>query len=263
MLFYLKTRGSFRSGGYNGTLNPVGIVALGGSNFFKSETTKDIEAGFKYSGRAFGRPTTLNLAVFNQWIRNVQRVEFPDPDGPAGPLASIAFTTNVPKERVRGIEAEATIMPAEWLRVGGQFALTDADFTRNQVVLFGATYAYGPVGDTPRTSGTGWAELLVPMAPNAGEVSLRGEVYAQTGQYFSNAANSISPRTRLPGYALVNGRLSWTGIMGSNFSAALFGENLTKEEYFVGGMQLAVALGQNGAVVGKPRTYGLEVSMKF
>ncbi|MEW9856326.1 TonB-dependent receptor [Novosphingobium sp. M1R2S20] len=263
LLFYLKTRGSFRSGGYNGTLDPVGIVALGGSNFFRSETTQDIEGGVNFSGRAFGGPASFSLAVFNQWIQDVQRVEFPDPDGPAGPLASIAFTTNVPSERVRGIEAEGAVMPAEWLRVGGQLALTDADFTDNQVVLFGSTYSYGPVGDTPRASGTGWAEFSLPMAPNTGEVMLRGEVYAQTGQYFSNAADSIAPRTRLPGYALVNGRLSWNDIMGSNFSAALFGDNLLDEEYFVGGMQLAVALGHNGAVVGRPRTYGLEVTLRY
>jgi iron complex outermembrane receptor protein len=263
LLLYFKTRGSFRSGGYNGTLDPVGIVALGGSNYFKSETTQDIEGGIKYGGRAFGHPASLSLAVFNQWIQDVQRVEFPDPDGATGPLASIAFTTNVPAERVRGIEAEGTIMPAQWLRVGGQLALTDADFTDNQVKLFGSIYSYGPVGDTPKASGTAWAEIMAPMGETSGEVTLRGEVYAQTGQYFSNAAASVSPRTRLPGYALVNGRLSWKEIKGTNFSAALFGENLLDQEYFVGGMQLAVALGHNGAVVGKPRTYGVELSYAF
>lgn len=263
LLLYLKTRGSFRSGGYNGTLNPVGIVQLGGSNFFKSETTQDIEAGLKFSGQVMDRPATLNVAIFNQWIQDVQRVEFPDPDGAAGPLASIAFTTNVPAERVRGIEVEATIAPAAWLRMGGQLALTDADFTKNKVVLFGSTYSYGPVGDTPKASGTGWAEVSLPVSADAGELSLRGEVYSQTGQYFSNAASSVSPRTRLPGYTLVNGRLSWKDIMGSNVSAALYGENLLDDPYFVGGMQLAVALGHNGAVVGKPRTYGLEVSLNF
>jgi iron complex outermembrane receptor protein len=263
LLLYLKTRGSFRSGGYNGTLSPTGIVALGGSNFFKSEKTQDIEAGAKYAGRLFGRRATLDVALYNQWIQNVQRVEFPDPDGPAGPIASIAFTTNVPAERVRGIEVEATAQPAEWLRSGGQLAITDAKFTKNRVELFGTTFVYGPVGDTPKASGTFWSELLLPANRALGEISLRGEIYAQRGQYFSNAANSVSPRTRLPGYALVNGRLSWNDIAGSQVSAALYADNLLGEEYFVGGMQLAVALGHNAAVVGRPRTYGAELSVKF
>ncbi|GAA0315285.1 hypothetical protein GCM10009087_27150 [Sphingomonas oligophenolica] len=262
VLLYLKTRGSFRAGGYNGTLNPVSIAALGASPFFNSETTQDIEGGVKFNGNAFGRRATLNLALFNQWIQHVQRVEFPDPDG-AGPIASIAFTTNVPAERVRGLELEGSINPADWLRVGGQLALTDAKFTKNTVVLFGNSFSYGPVGDTPKSSGTLWAEITSPIDPAVGQLALRGEVYAQSGQYFSNAADTIAPRTRLPGYALVNGRLSLNDIGGSKLSAAVFGENLLDKQYFVGGMQLAVALGQNGAVVGKPRTYGVELSVKF
>lgn len=263
LMVYLKTRGSFRAGGYNGTLSPTGIVALGGSNFFKSETTQDIEGGAKFSGRVMGRPAMLNFAAYVQWIQDVQRVEFPDPDGPAGPLASIAVTTNVPDERVQGIEVEGSWMPAQWLKLGGQLALTDAKFTNNKVVLFGSSFAYGPVGDTPKSSGTGFAELYVPIDSSMGSVTLRGEVYAQTGQYFSNAADSVAPRTRLPGYTLVNGRLSWNDIAGSHVSAAVYGENLFDEQYFVGGMQLAVALGHNAAVVGKPRTYGVELSFKF
>lgn len=262
LMVYAKTRGSFRSGGYNGTLNPAAIFALGGTNLFESETTQDIEAGLKFAGDLGGRPATLNLALYNQWIQDVQRVEFPDPDG-AGPIASIAVTTNVPAERVRGLELDGSISPADWLRLGGQLALTDAKFTDNAVVLFGNTFRYGPVGDTPKTSGTAWAEVRVPMASAAGEVLVRGEVYAQSGQYFSNAAATVAPRTRLPGYALVNGRISWNDIMGTGLSAAIYGENLLDKEYFVGGMQLAVALGHNGAVVGKPRTYGVELSFKF
>lgn len=262
LLLYAKTRGSFRSGGYNGTINPA-LAGLDGRNFFKSETTKDVEAGLKYSGQLMDRPASFNLALFSQWIKNVQRVEFPDPDGAIGPLASIAFTTNVPKERVRGVEAELTFNPVEWLRVGGQLAVTDAKFTKNRVTLFGASYSYGPVGDTPKASGTLWAELALPLDETAGHLSVRGEVYAQDAQYFSNAANTIAPRTRLPGYALVNGRISWTEISGSQVSAALFADNLLDKAYFAGGMQLAVALGHNGAVVGKPRTYGAELSFKF
>jgi iron complex outermembrane recepter protein len=82
-------------------------------------------------------------------------------------------------------------------------------------------------------------------------------------QYFSNAAGSIAPDTRLPGYALLNGRLGWTDILGSGLSAALFGKNLLDRGYFVGGMTLAAALGHNAADVGEPRTFGLEITYRF
>jgi len=259
---YLKTRGSFRSGGFNGAAPPVNATATGGGNLFDSEHTQDIEGGLKYHGQVFGRPATINTALFMQWIQDVQRVEFPDPDGPGG-LASIAVTANVPSTRIWGGEVEVALRPADMLEIGGQAAYTNARFTNGKISLFGTPYSYGPVGDTPKLSGVVWAQLAIPVGEGAGDMSLRGEVYSQSAQYFSNAAASVAPGTRLPGYTLVNARLGWNDVMGSGFSAALWGRNLTKKAYFTGGMTLAAALGHNAAAVGEPRTYGLELSVKF
>lgn len=259
---YLKTRGSFRSGGFNGAAPPVNATATDGGNVFNSEHTQDIEAGLKFSGDLMGRPANFATAVFVQWIQDVQRVEFPDPDGPGG-LASIAVTANVPSSRIWGFEAQGAIRPADWLELGGSAAYTKATFTDGNITLFGVPYAYGPVGDTPKFSGTAYAQVSLPVGEDMGDLSLRGEVYGQSAQYFSNASASIAPGTRLPGYALVHARLDWADIAGSNFSAALFAKNLTDKAYFVGGMTLAAALGHNAAAVGEPRTYGLEISFKY
>ncbi|MEZ5742607.1 MAG: TonB-dependent receptor [Sphingomonadaceae bacterium] len=259
---YLKTRGSFRSGGFNGAAPPVNADATQGGNLFDSEHTQDVEGGFKWNGQAGGRPASFNFAAFIQWIQDVQRVEFPDPDGPGG-LASIAVTANVPSSRIWGFEAEGTVSPSPWLRVGAQGAYTKATFTDGNITLFGTPFSYGPVGDTPKASGVLWAEVYLPTDAAMGDLSLRGEVYGQSSQYFSNAADSIAPRTKLPGYALLNARLAWDNAMGSGFNAAVFGKNLTKERYFTGGMTLAAALGHNAAAVGEPRTYGVELSFEF
>lgn len=253
---YLKTRGSFRSGGFNGAAPPVNADATGGGNLFDSEHTRDVELGIKYHGSVLDRPATFNLALYQQWIDDVQRVEFPDPDGPGG-LTSIAVTANVPEAKVQGLELEASLMPASWLELGLSAAVSDASFTDGDINLFGNPYSYGPVGDTPKRSGVAYARITV------GEIALRTEVYAQTEQYFSNAAGSIAPGTRLPGYELFNARLSWTDILGSHLSATLFGKNLLDETYFAGGMTLAAALGHNAAAVGEPRTYGLEISYRY
>lgn len=259
---YLKTRGSFRSGGFNGSAPPINADATGGGNIFDSEHTKDVEAGLKYRGDVFGRQATFNVAVYKQWVEDVQRVEFPDPDG-AGPIVSIAVTANVPEAQIKGVELEASIKATSWLEVGLSGAYTDAEFTDNDIRLFGRDYSYGPVGDTPKKSGVAYVQVDVPTGSNFGEISLRSEVYAQSEQYFSNAAASIAPGTRLPSYELINARLSWNEIMGSGLSAALFGKNLSDETYFVGGMTLAAALGHNAAAVGEPRTYGLELSYRY
>ncbi|TAK34008.1 MAG: hypothetical protein EPO21_11040 [Chloroflexota bacterium] len=259
---YLKTRGSFRSGGFNGSAPPVDAIAQNGGNIFESEHTRDIEGGLKFRGDAFGRPATLSLGLYHQWIDDVQRVEFPDPDGPGG-LASIAVTANVPSAKVYGLELDAVILAADWLQIGMTGAYTHASFSDGNVELFGNPYQYGPVGDTPKASGTFFAQATFPTQGGEGDFSARCEVYGQTSQYFSNAADSVAPDTELPGYALVNARLQWTGIMGGNLSVALFGKNLLDKAYFTGGMTLAAALGHNAAAVGEPRTYGLELSYKY
>jgi iron complex outermembrane recepter protein len=259
---YLKTRGSFRSGGFNGSAPPINATAVDGGNVFKSEHTKDVELGVKYRGDVFGRPATFNVAAYNQWVTDVQRVEFPDPDG-AGPIVSIAVTGNVPKMEVHGLEFEASLAATSWLELGVSGAVTDAEFTDGRITLFGRQYSYGPVGDTPKHSGVVYAQLQMPVAQHVGEINLRGELYAQSAQYFSNAADTIAPGTRLPGYGLINSRLSWNDMFGTKLSSALFGKNLSDREYFVGGMTLAAALGHNAAAVGEPRTFGLELSYKY
>lgn len=259
---YLKTRGSFRSGGFNGSAPPVDADATGGGNKFKSETTQDVEAGLKFLGTVFDRPASLNLAVYRQWIDDVQRVEFPDPDGPGG-ITSIAVTANVPEMEVDGVELQATYTPAQWLELGLSGAYTDAKFKDGDVNLFGSVYSYGPVANTPEQTGVAWAQLDIPIGEDLGTMNFYTEIYAQSSMYFSNTADSIGPGTKLPSYQLVNARLSWKNMFGSNLSGALFGKNLADEEYFVGGMSLAAALGHNAAAVGEPLTYGAELTYEF
>ncbi len=260
---YVKTRGSFRSGGFNGSaFPPIDGPATVGGNKFDEETTQDVEAGLKYSGSLFNRPATLNVAVYKQWIDDVQRVEFPDPDGD-GPLASIAVTANVPEMEVEGIEIDGSFLPLDWLELGAAYAYTDAEFTDGEVSLFGNPFSYGPVANTPENAGTLWAQLNFPSSDGLGGFRLRAEFYAQDDMYFSNTFDSLGPQTKLDGYELFNARLDWNNILGSGFSAALYGRNLTDEDHFVGGMSLAAALGHNAAAVGEPRTYALELTYEF
>lgn len=261
-LTYIKTRGSFRSGGFNGSAPPVDTDATGGGNKFDAETIRDIEAGLKYQGYVLDRPSRLNIALYKEWIKDVQRIEFPDPDG-AGIQASIAVTSNVPEMVVKGVELETSLMPTDWLELGVTAAYTDAEFTDNKVNLFGVDYSYSPVANTPKRTWSIWGQIDFPVDANLGDIALRTELYGQSSMYFSNTADSITPDTELPSYHIVNARLSWNNVMKSQFSAALFGKNLTDEEYFVGGMPLGASLGHNAAAVGEPRTYGVEVAYRF
>jgi iron complex outermembrane receptor protein len=256
---YVKTRGSFRSGGFNGAAPAVDADATGGGNKFNSEHTQDIEGGVKFRGQIAGRPSSINVAAFNQWIQDVQRVEFP-----AVPGGSIAVTVNVPAARIHGLEADATVLATPWLEIGGSGSLIKGKFTKPNVELFGTSYTYGPFADTPKASGVLYGQATLHDSEAVGKFTLRAEVYAQTSVYFSSSADSLTPGTKLPGYALVNARFGWDNLMGRDgLSADLFARNLFDKAYFTGGIPLGASLGVNNASVGEPRTYGVELTAKF
>jgi iron complex outermembrane receptor protein len=262
LLVYAQGRRSWRSGGFNGTAPAVTAPASGGGNLFAPEYTRDVELGAKFSGKLLGRPARLNLAVYNQWIDNVQRAEFPVPPGRQ---QSIAVTINVPEARVTGAELDASVKPVAWLETGLSGALTRARFPdgQNQALIFGQQYVFGPYADAPRASGSLYTTVFLPAPEAWGLMDLRADLYGQTGFYFSNNDSSITPNTRLPGYGLVNLRYDWNGVLGSKFSLAAFVRNLADKEYYTGGFSLSASLGVNSASVGTPRMFGAELSYDF
>lgn len=264
LLLYVAHRGSWRSGGFNGTAPPrYGNAGLGG-NEFKPEKTHDIEIGEKFSGRLAGMPFRLNVALYNQWIEDVQRVVFavtPAALSPGGVSSFRALTNNVPKAEVRGVELDTSLTPFSWLEVGGAVAYTDAKFTSNVTTLFGNTIAYGPYGDTPKWSGSGYAMVTIPTSDSFGRVTWRTDFYSQSGQYFSNLANTVAPDTKIPSYTLVNSRVNWD-IGDTGISVAGFIKNAFKKTNYSGGISL-FPLGINAVLPGEPRTFGVEATVKF
>jgi iron complex outermembrane receptor protein len=265
LLVYVQRRRSWRSGGFNGTAPPsidTGSGIIDNTNLFKPEFINDIEVGSKFAGSVFDLPVRANIALYKQRIDDVQRAEFPDPPGP---LTSIAYTVNVPEAKVSGLELDATIKPVTWLETGLSGALTYARFVdgKNTADVFGTTYVFGPYADVPRASGSLYATVFLPTPAAWGPMDVRTDLYAQTGMYFSNNNDTITPDTRIPGYGLVNMRYDWREIRGSKFSAAAFVKNLTDKEYYTGGFALSASLGVNSVAVGTPQMFGAELSYEF
>jgi iron complex outermembrane receptor protein len=261
LMFYVEGRRSWRAGGFNGTAPAISTGAAGGGNMFEPEYTRDVEGGVKFSPDVMGRSSHFNLAVYNQWIDNVQRAEFPV--GPRG--QSIAVTINVPGAEVTGLELDTGIDATDWLELGFSGALTDARFLKgqNQALIFGQPFVFGPYGDAPKASGSFYARVALPTPAQWGAMSLRADLYSQTGMYFSNNASTTTPHTRIPGYGLLNLRYDWSNILGSNFSAAVYAKNVMDKEYYTGGFSLSGSLGVSSASVGTPRMVGGELTYNF
>jgi iron complex outermembrane recepter protein len=257
-LIYLSQRGSWRTGGFNGVVNPIPVTADKSGNLFKSETTEDVEVGAKYNGHIAGRPLRLNVAAYNQWVHDVQRTLYILIDGNAS-----SITGNIPEAQISGVELDGDFTPVTWLRLGVSFAYTDARYTSPVTNVLGNTITYGPYADTPRSSGSVFAQFTLPAPSDWGEMLLRADVYSQTKQYFSNLNATVAPQTELPGYGLVNLRYDWNSIGGSRFTAAAYVKNLTDRIYYTGGLPQGAGLGFNIASGGQPRMFGAELKYKF
>ncbi|MBL0116832.1 MAG: TonB-dependent receptor [Sphingomonadales bacterium] len=253
LMFYFNQRGSWRTGGFNGTsLRPVpgGL----GPTTFEPETTFDFELGMKYSGDIGSSRATLNIAVYDQTIKHVQRSPY---------IGISAVAGNVNKARVTGAEVDASLVISKSLQIGASGTYNDARYTDGIAKVSGTQFLFGPYGDTPKFSGSAYARVSTELAGDGGELALRSEIYGQSKFYYSNLANTIIPNALLKGYALVNSRLEWNDIMGSRVHAALFANNLTNKKYNVGGIALSAVTGSNAVLPGAPRMYGFEVGIKF
>ncbi len=256
-MLYLTSRSSTRNGGFNFFSPPIPGLGGDGGSEYGTETATDVELGAKFKGRVADMPVRLNVAVYNLKVKDSQRVTYAVL---FGNLAAI--TVNVPKTRVTGLELDGSINPVSWLQLGGSFSLTDAKFTDNQVsVLGGDPVGFGPVPDTPRRSGAAYAEFGGNVMDQT-RLALRLEAYGQSQSTFSSTGDSVNPGSTLPGYGLINARLSLES-QNSGWSVAAVGKNLANKVYYVGGIGFGSLFTYNLAVPGMPRTFAVEARYKF
>jgi iron complex outermembrane receptor protein len=256
-LLYIESRGGWRSGGFNGTGSPIAKLGEQGGNEFASETTHDVEIGSKFQGHWGAMPARLNIAAYNQWIENVQRIVYADLNGNIG-----SATATVPAAQITGVELDTELFPAPWLQVGISGAFTNARFTSATTVLDGAQLTYGPYGEAPRVAGTVFGRVKLPTPAELGDMYLRADVYAQSSEYFSSLNNTITPGSQIPGYALLNLRYDWQTPLPA-LTVSGFAKNVLNRDYWAGGYATGPVLGANGASPGLPRMYGVELHYKF
>jgi len=262
LMVYATTRGSWRAGNFNFTLPPNPVSGDKFGNLFFPETVRDAEVGLKYNGRdLIGVPLSFNVAGYKMWVKNIQRG--------ANVVSlltgtSILATVNVPNSEIWGVEADASVRPNDWLNLGGSVTYTNAKFTKNVVNLLGnPPLAYGPYADSPKWSGSAFAEVSGELGNELGTLTVRGDFYFQSSNVFSNLGGTLVPGTDIAAYQLANGRVTWDHVMGSNISVAAYGRNLLNEKYYTGGNGTGYSAGLNLATVGTPRTYGVEVKVPF
>lgn len=252
-LFYFTTRGSWRAGNFNGTTPPTN-----NQNFFRPEFTHDFEIGSKSTGLLFDKAVRLNVALYDQLTSDVQRDVYFNING-----SPASFTHNVPRAEVQGVEWDGEVQLNSWLGVGSNGAYTFARYTNPNLTLFGQSLSFSTFQDTPRWSGTIYANVLLPTPVSWGDMTVRAEAYYQSTVYISSLYQSLDPGTKMPNYALVNLRYDWKDVMGSDFSVSGYINNLLERRYYLGGYALGADIGINTFIPGAPRQFGVELKYTF
>ena len=255
LLIYVASRRSYKNGGYNGIQNPVPGSGKDGGNGYELETLTDAEIGLKYRGSVGGIPVQFNIAGYQSWIKEGQRVAYTL----IGSTPS-AVTVNVPA-KITGLEFDGTVRPTSWLTLGGSLNYTNARFTKNSIsVAGGAPVEFLTYPDTPEWSGSVFGEINVPVHETV-SASFRSDLYSQS-LFWTTGTGNRNAGANIKGYTLVNFRAgiedSKTGL---SFAAHL--KNAFNRVYYVGGIATGELFQFNTVTPGAPRTFMAEAKLRF
>jgi iron complex outermembrane receptor protein len=256
MVYASQSRG-YKSGLFN-TLPFTPVAA-------EPEVIDASELGFK--AELLDRRVRLNGAVFYYDFKNAQFQQF------NGPTVVIV---NAPSARLWGgeLEGQAAITDNFILRFSGGYLdtkYTDFPNAQTPIVNTNTDPALGMVG--------GYLVGLAPFDATGNEMvrapkwtaniganyDLETEVgrfnfdvnYAYTSSYAWDADNKL----REPSHGLLDAQITYT-FPDEHYSIRLYGKNLTKEKYYVAQIQSDSARGSS-AMPGAPRTYGVDLLVKF
>jgi len=263
----IMTYAQFSTGFKGGGINPRPYVVQQVQPF-GPETINAYELGAKLD--LFDRKLRLNLAAFYNDYKDIQLtlLDCPafDPPGypprgtPGVPAFPCALPANAGDAKVKGIEAEFTVRPAEGFLVDGSVSYLDFKYKRI------ATAAGGPGGVS--------LDMVAPYSPkwkwsigaqyeadlgDVGSLTPRFDLSYQSS-IFTNASNA--PTNRISSYTLANGRLTWKNV-DKDLEISAEVTNVFDKYYFVNVLDLANLSGYVDANPGRPREWALTVTKRF
>jgi iron complex outermembrane recepter protein len=252
---YLRWSTAYRAGGANSRSESYAP--------FGDEEVMAWELGHKMSfleGRA-----RLNLAAYHMDYDD-QQFTFTSPFNP-----SVSETVNIDDTvKIRGLEADFELAPMPGLIVTLNYAYTDVDspLVRNPFFDLAPDQVrdefFQPEGGlTPKHAATAAFDYQFP-ATRFGSPRARVDF-----AYSDSMLVSALATEETDSYTLVNGRLTLEDIPfsfgGAGLEVALWGRNILDKEYryFTATLDATGFSGANVAWYGTPRTYGVDLTLRF
>lgn len=238
VMFYATYSSGYKGGGFEDT--PANAVAATIS--YDPETVNNYELGGKLE--FMNRRARLNLAVFQMDYNDLQVTQ-------TDSRCLCSVTDNAANARIRGLELEGQLIPVNGLELFGSLTLLDTEYLEFADSL-GNENTGNFLQRTPKYQFNVGLQYTVPVG-DSDELKFRANYTGKGKTYwFPTNAQYEDP------YGLLDARLSYT--FGDNWSAAIWGRNLTNTKYRV---NINYALNDEVSRFGAPRTYGAEIAYKF
>ncbi len=251
---YLSFSRGYRSGTYNG----FAYSAASQIYFLPAERLDAVEGGFKT--RFLQNKLQLNGAIFFYDYKNQQVNEV---------IGAVGFLRSL-NASIKGAELELLARPIDMLTVRGSIGYLDSKYKKNQF-LSGVDIGGGPLPYASKYTINAGGDLTL-LKRDSGSVVLNGEVQYLSRFFFDPFSGrqpgfggallqpGANAYMRQKGYALVNGRLSY---VADRFTVSLWGKNLFDKYYAVFGADTTDAFGSVLNAPGAPRTYGVDLTVRF
>ncbi|MFL5295767.1 MAG: TonB-dependent receptor [Phenylobacterium sp.] len=246
LIYGTIARGTKSGGFFNGiTTNSFALAP------YRPEELTDYEAGVK--ARLFDRTLQIEASVFWYDYKDLQTQTFTN----VGAVSLIKLG-NVGKATVKGLDLQATWLPARGLSLSAGLGLLDTELGSFQTASAAGVIVV-PKGNklpnAPDTTFNGQARYEWPVTGDWTAAVQAGAHYSS--KVFKEALNT--PYLSASSYWLVDARASLASTKG--WELAIWGKNLGDERYVTQATDDGLGMGYR--VFNAPRTYGVSVTKRF
>jgi iron complex outermembrane recepter protein len=256
MVYYTWSQG-FRPGGFNRSSHYSSAIDYATPLAFAPDTLTNNEFGWKTEW--LDHRFQFNTAIYQEDWKNVQDTFF----DPTAALGNLAFETNGPNYRVRGVETQIIGRIIRGLTVTGAASWNSSSQSNSQYLT---SVSGQPITSIPNPYGTP-GSTLAESPPFQGNLRIRYEFdwgvyhpFVQVGGQHQAHSHSATGYVQNYDQAAYSTYDAFAGVSKDDWTAQLYCENMTdtRADMFTSNSQQVMAI-----TVNRPRTAGLKFSYKF
>lgn len=254
-MIYVTNAKGYSAGGFNLTAPPQ-------LQKFNPESLNNVEVGVKSDFAMGDVKARVNLSAYYGWVDN-QQVTITQGVQTATGIQLATVTANAAVGHIKGIDAEATLIPIPELELSANIALVKGiydTFNTGTRDLSGTDYVF-----TPKTKGGVHAVVHLPVPADLGGVDLNID-------WIWQGRSLISSEIHPPGlgldhsqpYNVTNASIDWRDIGGyEGISASVFMTNIFNNKTGIGQFGAYNAIGIWSEYVAPPMMYGVRLRYTY